>query len=686
MKGTMSMSRVMFGALVMWVSACGDGSLSVDGDASVGTVETESSLSSLQRRARGEAILSSARQEGLTNGFLLAGIAVAETGMAHCWSEATWACQGPASSSCGGGPVIAGAGDGPCWMREGGLGMFQFDGGTFDQTLARDGRGILTVEGNTKKAVEFTVDMVIRSRYISGVSNRAQALAWMNEVRPNGNNWNTWIKTVTHYYNGCVPGRCSVYGDRIRSYSTKAVALYDEFGHDFWYPQPTSDALPTQGMTFVGLPSAMGRDATFSVAAPSEVVSVEYVVDGVYPIGRRDARDDFRLDYRFSQTGERVIHAVGYDSSGQAVAGAARSLEVFEERAQLSLQGVGAAIERRATFSVLADSSVVSRVEYMVDARWEIGASESPADDFKVAYEFSQPGARLIEARAYDRAGELVGVTSHQVEVLGDTMNASGLIAPADGERTGQTVTFTSVFQEDVEFVVYRADRWELGTSGDRATNFALEYTFQQGGLRVIVASAFDRDGELIAEDQITIDVQVPGEATTSSAIDMTYYYQYFNRFEPSGTCGLTSAAMLMSNFGSALTPDELYQRYGKAKGQNPAGLADLYRREIGFGEYTYGGTRAMIKRQLDANRPVVIHGYFTGAGHIIVLAGYDEAGFIAYDPSGEWSRCNRCGYGGRTPTNGLGVKYTYEELDAGIIGADGDIWMSVGSDRAFSL
>ena len=30
----------------------------------------------------------------------IAGIANAETGLAHCWADATWACQGPASSSC----------------------------------------------------------------------------------------------------------------------------------------------------------------------------------------------------------------------------------------------------------------------------------------------------------------------------------------------------------------------------------------------------------------------------------------------------------------------------------------------------------------------------------------------------------------------------------------------------------
>jgi hypothetical protein len=59
-------------------------------------------LSAGLRRARAEAIREVAAQRGLVNAALLAGIADAETGLAHCWSEAQWACMGPDSDSCGG--------------------------------------------------------------------------------------------------------------------------------------------------------------------------------------------------------------------------------------------------------------------------------------------------------------------------------------------------------------------------------------------------------------------------------------------------------------------------------------------------------------------------------------------------------------------------------------------------------
>ena len=92
-------------------------------------------LSTAAKQPRYAQIRDAARARGMANAFLLAGIANDETGLAMCWSEATWACQGPSSPDCGGGPVIAGAADGPCSAQQGGLGMFQFDAGTFSDTI-----------------------------------------------------------------------------------------------------------------------------------------------------------------------------------------------------------------------------------------------------------------------------------------------------------------------------------------------------------------------------------------------------------------------------------------------------------------------------------------------------------------------------------------------------------------------
>lgn len=203
---------------------------------------TQADLTASERRARAAQIRDAANAAGMTQGWMLAGIAQAETGLAHCWSEATWACQGPNSPDCGGGPVIAGAGDGPCSLQQGGLGLFQFDGGTFSQTLARDGNEILRIDGNVTRAVWFVTNMVKNSSFISGVSTDAQAIDWMNGVRIDNSRWDAWISTVVRHYNGCRMSS-SCWAGRYASYRDKTRDVYNEMGDAFW--SMSGDAPPT---------------------------------------------------------------------------------------------------------------------------------------------------------------------------------------------------------------------------------------------------------------------------------------------------------------------------------------------------------------------------------------------------------------------------------------------------------
>ncbi len=288
---------------------CGDGALEV-GYPTVGPDNLQTVASELRPRERLQrvtGIRDAARARGLTNAVLLGGIADAETNLAHCWSEARWACKGPASSSCGGGPVIAGSGDGPCANKQGGLGMFQFDAGTHSQTLAREGNRILTVEGNTQAAVDFVTNMVKNSQFVSGVSTNAQALAWMNSLRPGTSDWDKWIRTVVGYYNGCFEGRCRIFHERYNRYDSRTRNVLREFGDEFWYgaggaPSGGGSAVAgggsggsTSGPAPAGRPSTarelIPANATVptnasislswqSVDASSYKVRMEYMADG----------------------------------------------------------------------------------------------------------------------------------------------------------------------------------------------------------------------------------------------------------------------------------------------------------------------------------------------------------------------------------------------------------------------
>jgi hypothetical protein len=140
---------------------------------------TGGGLSATTRHDRLALIRDTAAQMDLYNAALLDGIAMSKTNLTHCWSETTYACKEPDSPSCGG-PIIAGSADGPCAAMQGGLGMFQFDAGTWADTVALYGDAILTVSGNTAQAVSFVVDQVTLD--VPGVTGWLAAVDWMNHV------------------------------------------------------------------------------------------------------------------------------------------------------------------------------------------------------------------------------------------------------------------------------------------------------------------------------------------------------------------------------------------------------------------------------------------------------------------------------------------------------------------------
>ena len=203
------------------------------------------SFTTVNKPARYQAIRNAAAARGFRNGYLLAGIASTETGLAHCWSEATWACQGPASPDCGGGPVIAGAWDGPCSQQAGGLGMFQFDAGKFHDTLARYGSGVLTIDGQIGAAIDYATWMVKVSAYTTNAETDAKARAWLDNFDPDDPTLrDQWIKTVLRYYNGCQPS-WSCWAPRYETYSDGYRAAIDEPGGlAFWRSETSCNGSP----------------------------------------------------------------------------------------------------------------------------------------------------------------------------------------------------------------------------------------------------------------------------------------------------------------------------------------------------------------------------------------------------------------------------------------------------------
>lgn len=230
------------------LAGCAPLDASIDDD-SEGAEDVVDPLTSAQKLPRYEKIRQAARQSGIAkNGFLFAGIANDETGLAMCWSEATWACKGPSSPDCGGGPIIAGSADGPCSSQQGGLGMFQFDAGTYGQTIAKYGNDVLTVDGQIASAVDYVVNMVKMSDYTTDAETDAKAFAWINNFDANDPVLrDQWIKTVVRYYNGCQQG-WSCWGPRYQTYSEGLELAIDEPGGlGFWAAGDNGGAAVAEG-------------------------------------------------------------------------------------------------------------------------------------------------------------------------------------------------------------------------------------------------------------------------------------------------------------------------------------------------------------------------------------------------------------------------------------------------------
>ena len=130
---------------------------------------------------------------------------------------------------------------------QGGLGMFQFDSGTYAQTVATYGASVLTVEGNTAQAVNFVESRLAQD--IAGVDDWRSAMTYLNATPLVAGDPKTeeWSHFLACRYNGCcsTSATCT---SRANGYRDNGIAIYAEFGADFWRTSDRCRAIPDDGV------------------------------------------------------------------------------------------------------------------------------------------------------------------------------------------------------------------------------------------------------------------------------------------------------------------------------------------------------------------------------------------------------------------------------------------------------
>ncbi|UBF28206.1 C39 family peptidase [Kovacikia minuta CCNUW1] len=215
--------------------------------------------------------------------------------------------------------------------------------------------------------------------------------------------------------------------------------------------------------------------------------------------------------------------------------------------------------------------------------------------------------------------------------------------------------------QLEVQSYSIERDHVKIALAKDKFKGFNTWYTFG-GHIQII------KDGTIV----------FPKPKPKSIKLAIPYKSQLDNDENPTGSCNVTSLAMCLEFLGakrkttSGQFEDELY-RYAENNGLSRHDPHDLAIIVEGYGcrdDFRSNATIEQVQNWLADGKPIVIHGYFTTFGHIVVITGFDATGFIVHDPYGEWTSS---GY--RTDLSGKYVHYSYRMIKTLCI-PDGSFWV----------
>ncbi|MDP4536628.1 C39 family peptidase [Alkalimonas collagenimarina] len=190
--------------------------------------------------------------------------------------------------------------------------------------------------------------------------------------------------------------------------------------------------------------------------------------------------------------------------------------------------------------------------------------------------------------------------------------------------------------------------------------------------------------------DTFSSNSEIESSSSNSVSSDTTstvpYFSQLDNQHRPHASCSLTSLAMVSSYFGiteataTSTVSDQLFERFGLLQtvpalqqGFNTLALeADSPMRAHSL----QNGTITQLQAELDAGRPVIVHGWFTQPGHIVVVTGFEDGHYIVHDPYGQWNLEKWGSYD--SAVSGAGIRYPQAAFEYAINdnGTGDDLWL----------
>lgn len=210
-------------------------------------------------------------------------------------------------------------------------------------------------------------------------------------------------------------------------------------------------------------------------------------------------------------------------------------------------------------------------------------------------------------------------------------------------------------------------------------------YTIERSHLRVAFAKdsfkgfntwyCFGDHVQILEDGKVVIPLPEPPK---EYRLKIPYKSQLDNQENPHGSCNVTCLVMCMEFLKAKRRKtagqfeDELYN-YALDNGLSRHSPHDLAKIVEDYGcrdDFRTDATIDQVKAWLFAGNPIVTHGWLSASGHLIVLAGYDEKGFLCHDPYGEW---NNWGYD--TSVSGEYVHYSYDLIRRTCM-ADGQFWI----------